>query len=454
MASSEPVGATAAPAAAENSAKPANSDEGSIHVESAGGGYFASMEGVHEMVAWIRERIRVAGYKPGMWDAEVHGPVVSEFLFRPNTTRLLAYVKKSDMSKLVLSSDGGASSSSTGGNRMPSPGEAHEFQYFCRAPSVALTPSTIDDDVTFGVCGPEGMESLLRVMSNMYVPHISNDQSLPAGVRRSLTDQMHRFMASLTEVVYQARGKTVLYLPQEAVDLDDLESVKNDKELMQRLESTVIRWTRQIKEVVNQKDNSQDTETATPLDEIRFWESRTLDLSGIRRQLEQPQVRRIANVLRSSKSTYLKSFEELSTIILKGSKEAEDNLKFLSTLEPCCKELEEATPSTLKEILPRLLNMVRMVWNLSVHYNKPASLIGLLRKVSNQIMAQCCASIPLEGVFGSADNSTAFSRNSPDDEDSVSPVDASLRALRQSVECGEAWRDAYRKTQQLQNEKL
>ena len=137
-------------------------------------------------------------------------------------------------------------------------------------------------------------------------------------------------MASLTEVVFQAHGKTVLYLPQESVDLEDLEIVKKDKELMQRLESTVIRWTRQIKEVVNQKDNSQDAETATPLDEIRFWESRTLDLSGIRNQLEQPQVKRISDVLRSSKSTYLKSFEELSSIILKGSKEAEDNLKFLS----------------------------------------------------------------------------------------------------------------------------
>lgn len=447
---------------------------GAVRVDSAGGGYFASMEGVHEMVAWVKERIRVAGYNPSMWDTEKHGPIVSEFLFRPNTTRLLAFVAKSDMTSLVLQTDssaataaatGAPSGASTAdaadaaaavgkpaGSRMPAPSVAFEFQYFCRGPSVALTPSTIGEDVTFGVCGPAGMESLLRVMSTMYVPHVSNDQTLPAGVRRSLTDQMHRFMASLTEVVFQAHGKTVLYLPKETVDLEDLESVKKDKELMQRLESTVIRWTRQIKEVVNQKDNSQDAETATPLDEIRFWESRTLDLSGIRSQLEQPQVKRIADVLRSSKSTYLKSFEELSIIILKGSKEAEDNLKFLSTLEPCCKELEEATPAELQEILPRLLNMVRMVWNLSAHYNKPASLIGLLRKVSNQIMARCCASIPLEGVFGSARSAAAAETADDDGDEILSPVDASLRALRQSVECGEAWRTAYRNTQRLQNE--
>ena len=47
----------------------ATGDSGTIRVDSAGGGYFASMEGVHEMVAWVKERIRVAGYNPTMWDA-------------------------------------------------------------------------------------------------------------------------------------------------------------------------------------------------------------------------------------------------------------------------------------------------------------------------------------------------------------------------------------------------
>ena len=147
------------------------------------------------------------------------------------------------------------------------------------------------------------MASLLRVMSNLFVPHVSSDKSLPAGVRRSLTDHMHRFMASLTETVHQAHGKTVLYLPQENCDLEDFETVRADKDLVQRLESTVIRWTRQIKEVVNLQDNSMsaDAETATPLDEIRFWESRTLDLSGIRDQLENSTIKKIADVLRKYK---------------------------------------------------------------------------------------------------------------------------------------------------------
>ena len=409
-------------------------------------GYFADLEGVHEMLLWVKSRICVAGFNPTMWNDEVHKQIVIDFIYQPSTTRLLAWVPSNAMDQLMLSF-----------TAIPKPNEAYEFQYFVRGPSVALTPATIQDDVVFGVCSPEGMETLLRVMSNLYVPQVSSDASLPAGVKRSLTDHLHKFMASLTETVHQAHGKTVLYLPQENVDLDDIDMVLTDKDLVQRLESTVIRWTRQIKEVVNLQDNSSsDAETATPLDEIRFWESRTLDLSGIRKQLETPAVARIANVLRAVKSNYLAPFEELAHIIHVGSEEAEDNLKFLSCLSPCCQEIERASPLEVIAVLPKLLMVVRMVWNVSHHYNKAERLTGLLRKVSNQIMARCCASIPLEGVFGKstkAQGDASRSSNTTADDDTTdfqSPVDESLHALRQSVKCGEAWRRVYRNAAQLQ----
>ena len=103
----------------------------------------------------------------------------------------------------------------------------------------------------------------------------------------------------------------------------------------------------------------------------------------------------------------------------------------------------------------------RMVWNVSNHYNRSERLTGLLRKVSNQIMARCCASIPLEGVFG---RNTTTNNQVPDEtskkkktakeeieDEFSSPVDQSLMALRQSVLCGEAWRAVYKNAEKLQN---
>jgi hypothetical protein len=64
---------------------------------------------------------------------------------------------------------------------------------------------------------------------------------------RALTHASHNFLC------VQAKGKTVLYIPsrgklpgagQEYTDAD-----AKDKDLVQQLESTLIHWTRQIKEV-------------------------------------------------------------------------------------------------------------------------------------------------------------------------------------------------------------
>jgi dynein heavy chain len=56
-------------------------------------------------------------------------------------------------------------------------------------------------------------------------------------------------MSTLTEESAQMKGKTQLYIPDEHIT--DFEVAVRDKDLIQRLESTVIYWTRQIKEVVS-----------------------------------------------------------------------------------------------------------------------------------------------------------------------------------------------------------
>jgi dynein heavy chain len=49
-------------------------------------------------------------------------------------------------------------------------------------------------------------------------------------------------MAFLNVSTYEAKGQTYLYIPEE--ELADEEAAAKDKDLLQRLESTVIQWTR------------------------------------------------------------------------------------------------------------------------------------------------------------------------------------------------------------------
>lgn len=136
------------------------------------------------------------------------------------------------------------------------------------------------------------MHSLLNLMHGVYGPQLMGNNSWPDSTKKELTGQYHKFMASLTETAHQALGKTVLYLPNE--NFDDVNKAAKDKDFVQQLESIVIYWTRQIKEVVNHHDNADIAEVSGPLEEIDFWRSRTVDLSGISEQLQRPDVKKVS----------------------------------------------------------------------------------------------------------------------------------------------------------------
>ena len=64
-----------------------------------------------------------------------------------------------------------------------------------------------------------------------------------------------------------------------------------------------------------------------------------------------------------------------------GSAQAQSNLKFLSTLKEPCEELAQAQPRDIPAMLSKILNIIRMIWTNSEHYQSRERLTGLLRKV-------------------------------------------------------------------------
>ena len=77
----------------------------------------------------------------------------------------------------------------------------------------------------------------------------------------------------------------------------------------------MIHWTRQIKEVLSSQDTYETAETSGPLEEIQFWNSRCMDLSGISDQLDKPGVKHIQKILEMAKSSYVAPFMKLSKLI-------------------------------------------------------------------------------------------------------------------------------------------
>ncbi|GMH50243.1 hypothetical protein TrRE_jg3287 [Triparma retinervis] len=364
-------------------------------------------------ITWIQSRILLKGFTADKWTMD-HDECSIDFISNPNTRRMLA-VMTSNGEALVIAT--------TNFESLPLQ-DAKEICYFIRPENETVNSSNIGSLVEFGTLSASSVHSLLRLMNGVFSSQIFTTTAWPESIKKDFTGHYHRFMASLTEAANASNGKTVLYLPGE--EITDIGAAAKDKDLVQQLDSIVIHWTRQIKEVVNNHEND-NSEISGPLEEINFWRSRTVDLSGISAQLHRDDVKKVVAVLEAAKSSYLGPFETLSQRIKEGSIEAEDNLKFLELITEPCQKLAAAEPKQIPSILPSLLHCIRMISTLSKFYNTEDRLTGLLRKISNQIIRRCCDQISLDEIF-------------------KGDVEASMVSLDETIRCGVAWKQIYRRT--------
>ena len=205
-----------------------------------------------------------------------------------------------------------------------------------------------------------------------------------------------------------------------------MEKDATDKEMVTRLESLVVHWTRQIKEVLNSNQNSSDSgDRSTPIDEIRYWKARCDDLSGIYQQLHDMQLNKILNILEYAKSPYLDHFRRSADLINSGTLEAQDNLKFLNILVDPCETLDTYEPKEIHQVMPKLVHYVRFIWANSKYYNSNERVVGLLQKINNQVINRCIERISLQDIF-------------------FKDVLASVKHLEECIVACEAWKALYK----------
>uniref|UniRef100_A0A2K6FUH7 Dynein axonemal heavy chain 2 n=1 Tax=Propithecus coquereli TaxID=379532 RepID=A0A2K6FUH7_PROCO len=256
----------------------------------------------------------------------------------------------------------------------------NQIVYFIRQAPVPITPENFEATVQYGTVRGSYIPALLRVLSGVFAPQIFTNTTWPESIRNHFASHLHRFLACLTDTRYKLEGHTVLYIPAEAMNVKP-EVVVKDKELVLRLETSMIHWTRQIKEVLSAQETVETGENSGPLEEIEFWRNRCTDLSGISKQLVKQGVKHIESILRLAKSSYLVPFMKLAQQIQDGSGQAQSNLTFLSILKEPYQELAFMRPKDISNKLPKLISLIRIIWVNSPHYNTRERLTSLFRKV-------------------------------------------------------------------------
>jgi len=69
--------------------------------------------------------------------------------------------------------------------------------------------------------------------------------------------------------------------------------------------------------------------------------------------------------------------------------QAKDNVKYLTILEKFIEPLYHGTPETIIEILPALMNAIKMIHTIARYYSGTQAMTNLFCKITNQMITNC-----------------------------------------------------------------
>ncbi|KAH6561308.1 hypothetical protein BASA62_009917 [Batrachochytrium salamandrivorans] len=261
--------------------------------------------------------------------------------------------------------------------------------YFLKRRPGAPITEKLDTELITGDISANPLEFLSTVLEEVYLPLLTNPKNLeswPDVVSSDVLRHFHQLNGAVYVISGKAKGKTMLPLPHGAKSM-----AASDKSILHTLESAVIDWTHQIKEVIK-SDSSAALEGGSnpgPIIEIDFWAAKAANLKSIHQQLTDEQIQKISKILQSSKSTYFPAFQSIFDEVVFALEEASDINTYLKALRPQVERLASAGEiAELSQIFPGLMHTLLLIWKSSNHYNTPNRMTVVLQEICNDIIEQ------------------------------------------------------------------
>eukprot|EP00731_Ephydatia_muelleri_P037632 Em0524g1a len=257
--------------------------------------------------------------------------------------------------------------------------------YFLKRQADAVKKENIKALLIFGDMSHVPLDQLASIVESLLVPIVANQKNQskwPKVVSQDLMQHMGGLKGDVLVFTGQVRGKTLLPLPPQAdsmVKAAEAQATGSmfDKGLVHAVESVVIEWSHQIRNVLS-KSSAQpllEGKTPGPLVEIDFWKARRADLESILDQFAGEVYEQL-----------------LSSLQGHGHQcgEAQDEARDISIhLKPLRRHIEEMEEGDFKELPQKMLpffHCMCLVWANSKHYRQPSRLVVLLQEISNMMV--------------------------------------------------------------------
>jgi dynein heavy chain len=229
--------------------------------------------------------------------------MIEEFVQDPTKRRLLVHFDNAEKIHIAFS--------------LPLQSFQRKPIFFLKQRNFSIEPGGNVTGILVGDAHTDMLENLSIVSHEVLFPVLMAGKTKdPQVMTKDMQEVFHRFLSQIYLTVGQTQGKTLLPLPPRDPrwkDGQDFRQVR-DKERVHVLESCVVTWTQQIKNVLRHEPPNYihpgDISTGT-IAEFSYWKNRAHDLKLIGEQLQDEKVLQVLKVLQASKSTYDKPFQKL-----------------------------------------------------------------------------------------------------------------------------------------------
>ncbi|NXQ21683.1 DYH10 protein, partial [Peucedramus taeniatus] len=169
--------------------------------------------------------------------------------------------------------------------------------------------------------------------------------------------------------------------------------------VVQSLKSCALTWKKLISRVLEEQ-LKKVPQGNSPLAEIDLWRENNATLRALTEQIKLPEVQKVLEILQKAESKFTGDLQIVLSDLKKHHMEAQDNAKFLSTLERHLKNLSTGTGvDVISNVIPSLLNALRLVWIMSRHYNKDVLMVPFLERISWEISERVRRVVDLQTLF-------------------------------------------------------
>ena len=340
--------------------------------------------------------LRSMNLKSDKWSKMVNNeefrPLIQDWLDKADVERLLFYLPASG--QLTPTYD------------FP-PHTKAKAVYFVKRLEAVIPKDKIGDLVLFGDMSNAPLDQLSSVVDEIISTVLTNGKNYedwPEVVSMDVLRHVHQLKSDVFVTSGSVKGDTLLPLPVGAERVltnpahalgirDDGDDKKTpvDRHLIQAMQSAVIEWARQIRDILAQ-DSSQACIDGhpTPLVEIAFWESRERNLWNIYSQLKMPTVRKLATVLKLIDSTYYGTLYNIFEDVKDNLRMSQDIVAHLRPMRNILDELEQADFVEVIEknyvILRGTLEIIGLVWGRCKSYQEPVRIIVLCQEYCNLLI--------------------------------------------------------------------